>query len=235
MDKDVYIFVGRSGCGKGTQKDLLIKKLQSLNTPYLSMYVGDFLREFQNTDSDVAKRIKIGMDRGTLAPSFVAVSSWGNVLMRDYKEGQSLIFDGTPRTLAEAYVLESAFDFLDFVHPIVIHLNVSNKWSKDRLLARGRKDDTEIEIEERLTWFETNVTPVINYFRGRTSYQFIEVNGEQTIDQVASDIMRQLPFLNKAPNSSTIARSYGYVSSSEAVNMPQNVNKNQNISGNQNP
>ncbi|MFZ3020227.1 MAG: nucleoside monophosphate kinase [Minisyncoccia bacterium] len=223
MEKDAFIFIGRSGCGKGTQKDLLIKHLTAIGMPYLSMYVGDFLRDFVNAGSDVAKKYKIGMEQGLLAPSFIAVSAWGNTLMKDYKEGQSLVFDGTPRTLPEAYVLETAFDFLGFIHPVIIYLNVSNKWSKERLMARGRQDDNEIEIEKRLSWFDTTVLPGINYFRSKPNYLFVEINGEQTIDQVAADIMKALPYLSNAQNNTNPTnRSYSYISSEGLDNLHSN-------------
>ncbi len=235
MEKDAFIFIGRSGCGKGTQKDLLIKHLTSIGMPYLSMYVGDFFRNFVNSGSDVANMYKKGMDEGLLAPSFMAVTAWGNALMKDYKEGQSLVFDGSPRTLPEAYLLETAFEYLNFIHPVVIYLNVSNKWSKERLMARGRQDDNDIEIDKRLGWFDTTVLPGINYFRSKPNYRFIEINGEQTIDQVASDIMKALPYLNSVQNNTNPTnRSYSYVSSNDSGNMPLNTNvdKNQNTSGN---
>jgi adenylate kinase family enzyme len=236
MEKDAFVFVGRSGCGKGTQKDLLIKHLTAIGMPYLSMYVGDFLRNFMNGGSDVSKKIKTVMDQGVLAPSFIAVAAWGDLLMKNYKEGQSLVFDGTPRTLSEATVLETAFDFLDFIHPVVIYLNVSNKWSKERLRARGRADDNDIEIDKRLGWFDTTVMPGINYFRTKPNYQFVEINGEQTIDQVAADIMKALPYLNNAQNNTNPTnRSYSYVSQPESGNIPitpSNGNQNQNPIGN---
>lgn len=210
MEKDAFIFVGRSGCGKGTQKDLLIKHLETLGMTYYSVYVGDFLREFVNSGSDIGKKYKEQMNDGLLAPSFVAVSAWGSLLMKDYKEGQSLIFDGSPRTLYEAYLLEDALNFLGFIHPVVISINVSNKWSTERLMARGRFDDNEADISRRLSWFDTTVLPAVNYFKGKTNYKFIDVNGEQTIPEVARDVMAALPYLDSSKATSTVNRSYNY-------------------------
>jgi adenylate kinase family enzyme len=71
-----------------------------------------------------------------------------------------------------------------------VHLNVSRKWSDDRLLARGREDDrTLAKINKRLDWFEKDTMPAIEYFRESRFYKFIEVNGEQPIEKVHADIV----------------------------------------------
>lgn len=232
MDKDAFIFIGRSGCGKGTQKDLLIKRLETLGMKYLSVYTGESFRKFSTGPSFIAQKIKKILATGELAPSFIASTMWSEILMEQYKENQSLIFDGTPRTVNEAVELEDALQFLDFIHPTVVYINVSNKWAKERLLARGRSDDTNESIDKRLGWFDSTVMNVVNYCRTKSLYQFIEVNGEQTIDGVSMDIMRALPYLNKE-TPGVINRSYSYVSSPTSGNMPsnnQNADQNQNLS-----
>ncbi|TSC65578.1 MAG: adenylate kinase-like kinase [Candidatus Doudnabacteria bacterium Gr01-1014_77] len=199
MDKEVFIFIGRSGCGKGTQKDLLIKHLESIGMSVLSLYVGDFLRQFVNSGSFVANKYKVAMSRGELAPDFTAITAWGEALMKDYKEGQSIIFDGSPRTLPETYSLEGAINFLGFVNPVVIHLDVSSNWARERLVGRGRADDTEEDINRRLSWFDTTVLSALNYFKSKPNFKYVQINGEQTIPKVAEDIMNALPYLKQAP------------------------------------
>jgi adenylate kinase family enzyme len=69
-------------------------------------------------------------------------------------------------------------------------LNVSPEWSRERLTARGRADDVNKEdIEKRLKWFDLEVKPVIEWFRGENSYKVFDINGEQTIEQVHEDII----------------------------------------------
>ena len=231
MEKDAFIFIGRSGCGKGTQKDLVVKKLESLGMPNLSLYTGDSLREFMNGQTSVSKKIKEVVSNGGLVPSFVASTMWSKILMEKYQDTQSLILDGSPRTLNEAYELETALQFLGFINPEVIYINVSNNWSKERLMARGRKDDSEESINTRLGWFDTSVLDVVNYYRNKSYYHFHEINGEQTIDAVAADVMKALPYLNKAQsNPNSVGRSYDYVSSADSVNLQTN-----NEHTNQNP
>jgi adenylate kinase family enzyme len=101
-----------------------------------------------------------------------------------------LVLDGTPRSLPEARVLTSAMDFFEREEPKVIYINVSRPWSEEKLLARGRADDRTLEkINKRLDWFDKDVVPAVEFFRTNPQYKFIEVNGEQTIEKVHSDII----------------------------------------------
>jgi adenylate kinase family enzyme len=69
---------------------------------------------------------------------------------------------------------------------------VSREWSKKRLLARGRGDDTAQDIEERLTWYESNVMPTIEFFRKDPYYKVVDVNAEQTIEEVQKEILEKI-------------------------------------------
>jgi adenylate kinase family enzyme len=74
--------------------------------------------------------------------------------------------------------------------PTVIYINVSRKWSEERLLSRGRSDDRSLSgITKRLNWFEEDTLPAIEYFRTNLLYRFIEVDGEQSIEKVYADII----------------------------------------------
>ncbi len=238
MEKDVFIFIGRSGCGKGTQKDLLIKKLQDLRMPYLSEYTGDAFRKFVSSNSLVAQKVKSIIDTGGLAPSFIASAMWAEVLMNDYQENQSLIFDGTPRTLEEAQELETALKFLGFISPVIININVSASWAKERLTSRHREDDTEDSINRRLAWYEDSVSKVVSYYRSNSFYCFKEINGEQSIPKVAEDIIKALPYLDK-PAVANNMKSLQYVNTA-TDNLQQASQSNvqletQNFIRNQNP
>ncbi len=228
MQPEVFMFIGRSGCGKGTQKSLLTKHLEGCGIPYLSVYLGDFFREFMKKENFVATLAKNVMDTGGLQPSFLAVGAWGHIIMNEYKKGQSLIFDGTPRTLSEAYVLDGLFPFLGFINPTVIYMNVSKGWAHDRLVGRGRADDNTKEISLRMSWFDTEVMPAVDYLREKKPFNFIEINGEQSIEKVSQDIMAKLPKVAALPKDPTACvSSYSYVSSAlapkeEAINLDDN-------------
>lgn len=64
----------------------------------------------------------------------------------------------------------------------------------DRLKGRGRFDDNNEDIEARLKWYETDVMPAINFYRDNPKYNFLEIDGEQTIEKVHQDILSKLTF-----------------------------------------
>ncbi|PIQ66416.1 MAG: hypothetical protein COV96_01355, partial [Candidatus Zambryskibacteria bacterium CG11_big_fil_rev_8_21_14_0_20_42_18] len=86
--------------------------------------------------------------------------------------------------------ISTAMEFYKRERPTVIYINVSRKWSEERLLARGRDDDTSLSrIDKRLDWFNRDIIPAIEYFKNNKLYRLIEVNGEQSIEKVHDDII----------------------------------------------
>ena len=111
--KQTYIFIGRSGCGKGTQIDLLAEKLKKdsseIGINHISL--GQDLRKFWEGDTYTHKLSKEILEAGELQPEFLVVYLWGKDLIEDMNEKDHLILDGTPRRLNEAEVLDSAIRF----------------------------------------------------------------------------------------------------------------------------
>jgi adenylate kinase family enzyme len=187
------IFIGRSGCGKGTQADLFknrIHKQDEEHRPILYVETGERFRQFirdKQYSSDLSKAVYESDER---QPNFLACWMWASVLIDELAEKMHLIFDGAPRARAEAELLTTAMRFYSRERPTVIHINVSREWSEKRLLARGRSDDLNLEkIDKRLDWFDKDTVPAINYFKSDPLYRFVEVNGEQSIEKVHSDIV----------------------------------------------
>lgn len=189
-----FIFIGRSGCGKGTQADLLVKKLKE-NDPSrdtLYIYSGQEFRKFIQGQSFTAKRSNEYYQTGKLQPDFLAVRMWVDVLTEKYDGNSHLIFDGTPRKVHEAGVLESIFDFYGFANPVVIDIDISPEETLRRLLMRKRQDDNEDDIKKRLDWYETDVAPTTEYLRNNSRYNFIQINGERSIEEIHADIVKHL-------------------------------------------
>src|SRR3989344_1366280 len=187
------IFIGRSGCGKGTQAGLLKNRIVDLdpdNRQILYVETGDHYRSFVRNKSFSAKLANEMYEKGELAPDFIGCWLWGNVLIEELKENMHLVFDGASRSLLEAQVLTSALKFYKRERPTIIYIDVSNKWSDERLLARGRRDDSSLsKINKRLKWFDDEVMPAIEYFRTNPLYRFLEINGEQSAEKVHADII----------------------------------------------
>ena len=183
------IFIGRSGCGKGTQADLLkdrISRLDEKKRQILYVETGERFRQFIRGESFSSKLSKIAYEHDERQPDFLACSMWTAMLLNELEEDMHLVFDGAPRALSEAEMLTSALNFYKREQPTVIYLNVSRDWSERRLLSRGRTDDLNLaKIDKRLDWFDRDVMPAVEYFRHNPYYRFFDVNGEQPIEVVA--------------------------------------------------
>ncbi|MBI4121127.1 MAG: nucleoside monophosphate kinase [Parcubacteria group bacterium] len=189
---NAYIFIGRSGCGKGTQAELLKAYLEKKNPGQRVIWFGTgerfrtFLKEPGHTQ-DIARGY---VERGKLSPEFLAIHIWSHFFIEDIVGGESVIFDGTPRKLNEARVLDDALEFYG-AKVSVIFINVSREWARERLLGRGRQDDTEEYIKNRLDWFESDVAETLAFYKD-SKHAFLEINGEQPIPKVHEDIVKQL-------------------------------------------
>lgn len=184
-----FLFFGRSGSGKGTQAKLIQQKLEAEGREVLYIETGAELRAFAAEKNPTAEMVKNVMDHGEFLPPFVPIWIWTNALVRRFDNHQDLILDGLARRLHEAPILDSALRFYERTHIHVIYINTSPEWSRDRLMARGRGDDHANEITRRLTEFDHNVMPVLEYFKHLKGYDYYEVNGMQSIEQVHNDIV----------------------------------------------
>ncbi|GMQ95042.1 MAG: adenylate kinase [Patescibacteria group bacterium] len=194
MDSRTFIFTGNSGSGKGTQAKLLQKYLLEKDADKSVYYLetGSLFREFfkgKDYTHDLAQEI---YERGERQPGFLAIHMWSHALIRGMEEGGHLLVDGTPRSLNEAHIFDTAMEFYRRENPFVIYVNVPRAWSRKHLLARGREDDTREQVEKRLDWFEEDVMPAIEFFKEYSRYMFIEVNGDQTIEEVHKEILSKI-------------------------------------------
>ena len=189
-----FIFMGRSGCGKGTQARLLQDHLKKIDPSREIFYLetGAGVREFNKQSSYTSELSKKVYQSGGLQPEFLSIWVWSSLLVKFMKPDIHLIVDGTPRRLDEARALDSAFEFYDRGKPYFIFLDVSREWSRERLLARNRIDDHAADIDSRLNWYETDVKPAIDFFRDSSSYNFVSVNGEQAPESVQRELLKKI-------------------------------------------
>ena len=194
MKLETLIFIGRSGCGKGTQAKLVDEYLKKKDPehPLYHLETGSRFRNFISHEGYTNKLARVIMDQGRRQPDFLAVWMWANHFIENLDETKHLIIDGTPRSLNEAHILDGGLSFYGRVKPHVVHLNVSREWSEARLMARGRADDNHADIKERLDWYTKDVEPAVEYYRTNPTYNFIEINGEQPIEVIHEELMKQL-------------------------------------------
>jgi len=191
---NLYIFIGRSGAGKGTQVALLEKKIQ-VNTPQQPTFIvetGKKFRELVATGSHTAKLVQAIAGKGKLPPPFIGVHMWSHSLIEGYTGHGSVFIDGTPRIPAEVPLLLTAIEFYGFTTH-VINLCVSDEWAYTHIKERGRPDDlNDREVWERINWYHESVEPAIAMLRDSSLVTVHDIHGEQTIEKVHADICHEL-------------------------------------------
>lgn len=191
--KKFFIFIGRSGCGKGTQVDLFKSKLEKDGyKKVLHITTGGGFREFISGDSYAAKISKKINDEGGLQPEFLAVWNWANIFIKSLTGEETVILDGAPRRVFEMMPLHSAISFFGYEKPTIIYLDVKESTAKERLLGRGRGDDNEENINLRMKWFETDVLESIAEYLIDPRYNVLHINGEQSEQEIHEEIISKL-------------------------------------------
>ncbi len=184
----IISLIGRSGCGKGTQIDFLSK-----DTGFEVIKTGRLLRERALKNDFLGKKINEFLSTGKIMPTPVVFSLWMPKLieMRNSSRQSGFIFDGNPRKLYEAQMFEEVFDMFEWNDSFFpVHIEISKEEARRRLLKRGRDDDNKEEIENRLSWFETEVRPVLDFYKKKNI--LLEVDGEQSEENVYKDILKVL-------------------------------------------
>jgi len=162
MVLNVVIF-GAPGSGKGTQSAYIAEKygLEHLST-------GDLLRAEQKNQSELAQLISSYTDQGNLVPDELIISMLANVL-DTVKNENGYIFDGFPRTTAQAEALKVMLAERGIQVSIMLDLEVCEEELIDRLLKRGitsgRPDDNYETIQKRIQVYQTKTAPVLDFYK----------------------------------------------------------------------
>lgn len=195
FEKKFYIIIGRSGCGKGTQANLLKGFLENKGAEkVLHVTTGGGFRAFAETGSYSAKLSQEVTLRGGLSPEFLAVWNWSNIFVKNLTGNETIILDGAPRRLMEVEPLHSAIHFYGYAqHATIIYLDVSEHFALSRLAERNREDDKVTENAKRkMAWFEEDILPIIDNYSHDPRYKFVHIKGEQSIEDVHHDILEKL-------------------------------------------
>ena len=212
----VFAIVGKSGCGKGTQVELLQKKIPGL----VHITSSDLLKKFVKKGGPFAKRVDEIMKRGDAVPSSLVIELWMDVLLDLPQNAKGVVWEGSPRSLLEAQIMDDAVPFTTGAQPVPIYLHVSDAEVRKRLLKRlqcvkckelvpyrllathpktcsfcggklaKRTDDNPKAISERLAYFRKLVVPALDWYtkQGR----LIVVNGQQDVPQVFDELWAKL-------------------------------------------
>ncbi len=176
---------GPPGAGKGTQSKKLLDKY---NLTYIS--TGDILRSEIADGSDLGIKAKSIIEAGGLVNDELVVE----IIEKKIKTNQNargILFDGFPRTVVQAYILDGLLLKLNTSLDMMISLDVPDEELTERLLLRAktsnRTDDTLEVIKVRLKEYEEKTKPVANYYEGQNKYH--KVNGVGTLENIFDDIV----------------------------------------------
>lgn len=184
-DTRMIFFIGKPGCGKGTQAKLLSEK-----TGWRTISAGDQFRAIASEDTPLGRKVKSEVDAGLLTPHWLATYLYLKVFF-SLPGDASAIFDGFNRKASEAEIVIESLAWL--ARPFsILDIRVSDEEVRRRLALRkeveGRADDSAVDM--RLKEYREHSEPVIDMFR--KAGMLIEINGEQSPEKVAADIRAAL-------------------------------------------
>ncbi len=178
------IFFGPPAAGKGTQAKIIQEKygLRQLST-------GDMLREEVSSGTELGIKAKKLMDQGKLVPDHVVIDMIAKRI--DSPEcAKGVIFDGFPRTVAQAEALDKILaergKKIDIVMELEVDQNKIVERMKKRAAEEGRNDDTVEALKTRLHLYNDYSAKVLPYYRAQGPVP--KINGNQPIDSVTVQI-----------------------------------------------
>lgn len=182
------ILFGPPAAGKGTQAKRLV---ETRNMVQLS--TGDMLRAAIASGSDLGRRVEGVMQRGELVTDDIVVALIEERLPETEAAGGA-IFDGFPRTLAQAEALDTMLKGRGASIDLVLRLKVDDQALTQRIAGRfaesGRPDDNPESFRVRLDAYNAQTAPLIPYYA--SSGKLVEIDGMGSVDQVAAAIDRAL-------------------------------------------
>lgn len=177
------LFIGPPGAGKGTQA---LRVAEKLDIPHIS--TGEMFRHHVSSGTDFGKQVDEIMKSGGYVPDEITVAMLkGRLEMDDASKG--FILDGFPRTAPQVMALDELIgtDGLD----AVIVFNVDEEALVERLVARGRADDTEETIRARFGIYQDQTAPLLDIYNDRGLV--INIDGVGDVNEVTDRIMTALP------------------------------------------
>lgn len=167
------ILFGPPGAGKGTQSAFLVKHY---NLVHLS--TGDIFRANIKGETELGNLAKSYMDQGQLVPDDVTIRLLESEVNK-HPEAAGFIFDGFPRTTAQAAALDAFLEGKGQTISSMLALEVPEEELKQRLLARaatsGRADDADpAVIQKRIDVYNAETAPVADHYRASGKYQGID-------------------------------------------------------------
>ena len=175
------VLFGPPGAGKGTQSERLIEKYGLVH-----LSTGDVFRANIKGETDLGKLAKSYMDAGQLVPDEVTINMLRSEVVK-HSAPKGFIFDGFPRTNAQAQALDEFLASLETEITLMLALEVEENELKTRLLKRaevsGRPDDADpAVIEKRIAVYNQETAPVKAFYQAQ--HKFVAIDGIGSIDEI---------------------------------------------------
>ena len=181
-----FILFGPPGSGKGTQSIKIAKKY---NFAHIS--TGDIFRKNICEKTELGLKVQGIIEKGELVPDELLIEILENA-MDQFKNIQGFVFDGFPRTIQQAKDLNMMLTKRNEAVSLVLALDVNDDEILTRLLKRaeleGRKDDTKEVIENRISIYNSQTQPLIDFYKKEG--KFAAVEGIGSIDDIFKSICK---------------------------------------------
>ena len=185
------VLFGPQGAGKGTQADIIIKKFDLIH-----LSTGDLLRSQIAAETELGLEAKVYIDKGFLAPDSIVITMIKSKLQEN-KDSLGFIFDGFPRTVAQAKALDVLLEENGTPVSGMLCLSVEKDELINRLTNRaktsGRPDDQDVSIiENRIKIYHEKTEPLRDYYKAQNKYYKIDGTGsveiiaQRLIDTIAT-------------------------------------------------
>ena len=178
------ILFGPPGAGKGTQAKHLVKKLNCFQ-----LSTGDMLREEIQNNTEIGKKIVNDMNNGKFVSDEIVNTLIENALSDPQKKNK-LIFDGYPRSLAQAenleIILKKTNQKIDFIFFLNVNKETIIKRIKQRKILEKRTDDDLNTIIKRFDTYMETTKPVLDFYSKNPN--FYEIDGGEKIEVISSKI-----------------------------------------------
>ena len=181
------VLFGAPGCGKGTQSELLEKRfsLRHIST-------GNVIRQQIAAKTELGLQMQACIERGELAPDQLVIDMIADYVA-NHKEGTGVIFDGFPRTTAQAEAFDKILAEHDQTVAVMINMEVPEEELVKRILLRGKDsgradDQSEDIIRNRIEVYNAQTAVVADFYRAQGKFESVPSLG--TIEEVAERIAK---------------------------------------------